>query len=160
MDTGWASPAYPLALWVWQEPDGVWLELHHRVDACPAAWAEDLLACVAAVVRVAASGSPNELEDLVSQPRHQPSPAFPSFDDVALEPLPVGGGEPRTSLLTAGDTEGALVEGRRARGVAEVRDVRVGCAARGGAGAPPPPLLPQTATAEPQPPPPPDAPRI
>ena len=113
MDTGWASPAYPLALWVWQEPDGVWLELHHRVDACPAAWAEDLLACVAAVVRVAASGSPNELEDLVSQPRHQPSPAFPSFDDVALEPLPVGGGEPRTSLLTAGDTEVALVEAGR-----------------------------------------------
>src|ERR1019366_4679059 len=43
----------------------------------------------------------------------QPSPAFPSFDDVALEPLPVGGGEPRTSLLTAGDTEVALVEAGR-----------------------------------------------
>jgi hypothetical protein len=111
-DTGWASAAYPLALWVWQEPYGAWLELHHRVDACPAAWAQDLLACVAAAVRAVASGSLDEWENLVSQPRHQPGPAFPSFDDVALEPLP-GGGEPRTSLLTAGDTEVVLIEAGR-----------------------------------------------
>jgi amino acid adenylation domain-containing protein len=109
-DAGWASPAYPLALWVWQEPDGVGLELHHRVEACPAAWADDLLACVAAVVRAAAAGNSDELDDLMPELPQQPAPAFPAFGDIALEPLAAASGEPRTSLLTAGDTEVALVE--------------------------------------------------
>ena len=51
MDSGWASCANPVGLWVWDDGESCRLEVHHQITACPTDWAETLLADVVETIR-------------------------------------------------------------------------------------------------------------
>ena len=74
MDSGWASAANPLGLWVWDDGERCRLEMHHQATSCPTEWAEALLVEVVATIRT----------EIGMEPPTQPS--FGSVEVVALNP--------------------------------------------------------------------------
>jgi amino acid adenylation domain-containing protein len=129
IDTGWASAANPVGVWVWDDGAAAALEVHHQLAACPPAWADGLISEVVASLRGAlanddvAGGSMNSASDQASG--FGSGGTQPRFGDVEVAPLAVGppvaraarGG--REAVVTAVDTGRAtrvfLVEGRGGR---------------------------------------------
>lgn len=50
VDSGWASAADPVGLWIWDDGEACRLEVHYRPESCSAEWAEALLDAVVATL--------------------------------------------------------------------------------------------------------------
>ncbi|MFG1779701.1 amino acid adenylation domain-containing protein [Micromonospora sp. NPDC049048] len=112
LDSGWASPANPVGLWVWDDGGSAVLELHHRLDACAPAWADDVFDQIVAVLGAVADNPECEVADLMgrSSATDDTGEDFPSFDDIEITELG-GPVEPAVEVRRAGATSVLMVSG-------------------------------------------------
>ncbi len=88
VDSGWASAANPLAVWLWEDGDSAELELHHRIDACASGWADRLQDQIVALIMELANPNAERSTGQVEEFTADESGAdLLSFDDIELAPL-------------------------------------------------------------------------
>ncbi|MEV7124020.1 amino acid adenylation domain-containing protein [Kitasatospora griseola] len=113
LDTGIASAADPLGLWIWDDGETANLQIHYRVQQCDGAWAESVLREVVALLD---NHEENEhaMEDGMPDDRDfaTDEEGLPSFEDMVVAPISTG---LRTAVEAAGGTRVLVVEGHGGR---------------------------------------------
>jgi acyl-CoA synthetase (AMP-forming)/AMP-acid ligase II len=85
LETGWASAADPLALWIWDTGRAARLEIHHRTSSCPVELADLILHDLIAVLRAADPVGPDPTDGLNHERRVvMTRQGLPDLSDIQL----------------------------------------------------------------------------